>query len=167
MYAQNWAVKSNLLYDVTSTINLETEFGVGKKLTMDVSANLNPWNYSDRTMKHWLVQPELRYWVCKPFLGTFWGIHAHYGKFNVNSILPFRTDLDYRYEGWLVGAGVSVGHQWIISNRWSVEAELGVGYAHIKSDKFACWRCGRKVASEHTNYFGPTKVALSFMYFIK
>ena len=43
--AQKVAVKTNLLYDATSTINLGTEFGLSPKWTLDVSANYNPWTY--------------------------------------------------------------------------------------------------------------------------
>lgn len=54
------AVKTNLLYDATSTFNLGFEFGLGKKWTLDVSGNYNPWTFSEnRKMKHWLIQPEI------------------------------------------------------------------------------------------------------------
>lgn len=64
--AQKVAVKTNLLYDATSTINLGTEFGLSPKWTLDVSANYNPWTYSNnKKWKHWLVQPEARYIIRK------------------------------------------------------------------------------------------------------
>ena len=57
-YAQKAAVKTNLLYDATSTLNLGVEFGLARRWTLDVSGNYNPWTFSEnRKMKHWLVQP--------------------------------------------------------------------------------------------------------------
>ena len=44
--AQNAALKTNLLYDATSTINLGFEFGLSPKGTVDVSGNYNPWTFS-------------------------------------------------------------------------------------------------------------------------
>lgn len=56
--AQDWAVKTNLLYDATATINLGVEKGLSSKWSIDLSANFNGWTFSDnKKWKHWLVQP--------------------------------------------------------------------------------------------------------------
>ena len=34
----------------------------------------------------------------------------------------------------------------------------------LKYDKFECGVCGEQLKSGHSNYFGPTKAALSFLY---
>lgn len=43
--AQNVAVKTNLLYDVSTTINLGAEIGLSPKWTLDLSANYNGWDF--------------------------------------------------------------------------------------------------------------------------
>ena len=54
--AQEGGVKSNLLYDVTGTLNFGMEFSLDYEWTLDVSANYNAWNFSPtRKMKHWLL----------------------------------------------------------------------------------------------------------------
>lgn len=45
--AQNVAVKTNLLYDVSTTINLGAEIGLSPKWTLDLSANYNGWTFSE------------------------------------------------------------------------------------------------------------------------
>lgn len=178
--AQKVAVKTNLLYDATSTLNLGLEFGLSKKWTLDVSGNYNPWTFNDnRKMKHWLAQPEFRYWLCEKFNGHFFGLHAHGGQYNWGGMLPwgfsngkmFRVESrqmsNYRYEGWLVGAGISYGYQWILGNRWNLEASIGVGYTHLNYGKYKCEKCGEKLRDEHRNYFGPTKASISLIYIIK
>lgn len=172
--AQKVAVKTNLLYDATSTINLGTEFGLSPKWTLDVSANYNPWTYSNnKKWKHWLVQPEARYWFCNKMMGHFIGFHAIAGSYNIgNANADFKflgTDFsklkDYRYEGWFVGAGVAYGYSWVLSKHWNLEAELGVGYTYSKSDKFECASCGEKLEDDKTHhYVGPTKAALNLVY---
>lgn len=63
--AQKAAIKTNLLYDATTTFNLGAEFALSPKWTLDVSGNYNPWTFSNnKKWKHWLVQPEARYWFC-------------------------------------------------------------------------------------------------------
>ena len=65
-YLPKFAIKTNALYWATSTPNLGFEVGLAKKITLDVSGNYNPWKFgNDRQIKHWLVQPELRYWLCE------------------------------------------------------------------------------------------------------
>ena len=78
-YLPKIAIKTNALYWATSTPNLGLEIGLAKKLTLDISGNYNPWKFSDnKQLKHWLVQPELRYWLCERFNGSFFGLHGHY-----------------------------------------------------------------------------------------
>ena len=44
-YAQKVALKSNLLYDATTTMNLGLEIGLARKWTLDIPVNYNPWNF--------------------------------------------------------------------------------------------------------------------------
>lgn len=166
-YLPKFAIKTNALYWATSTPNLGFEVGLSKKLTLDVSGNYNPWKFSDnKQFKHWLVQPELRYWLCERFNGSFFGIHAHYADVNVSNLNMFGMG-HYRYDGNLYGAGISYGYHWILKNRWSMEATIGAGYARLKYDKYECGKCGEKIGHSSKNYFGPTKIGLSIIYTIK
>lgn len=73
--AQKIAVKSNLLYDATTTVNLGLEFGLARKWTLDIPVNYNPWKPDNgRRLRHWGVQPEVRYWFCESFNRTFVGL---------------------------------------------------------------------------------------------
>ena len=84
---QDAAVKTNLLYDAALTVNLGVEFGLAPRWTLDVSGNFNGWTLShDRRWKHWLLQPEARYWFCDRFSGHFLGAHAHGGQYNARGL---------------------------------------------------------------------------------
>lgn len=171
--AQQFAVKSNLLYDATTTMNLGVEIGLARKWTLDIPVNLHPWDRGDdkARYRHWGIQPEVRYWFCERFRRTFVGFHGHFADFNVGhwpdrSFVSSNMQVN-RYEGHLYGGGVSVGHSWILRKRWSLEASFGLGYAHIVYDKYPCEKCGSKLKEGHKNYFGPTKASLSLIYVIK
>lgn len=43
--AQNVAIKTNLLYDATTTFNLSAEIGLTPQWTLDLSANYNPFHF--------------------------------------------------------------------------------------------------------------------------
>ena len=140
--AQEVAVKSNLLYDATTTLNLGVEVGLESRITLDISGNYNPWRFKDYRLKHGLIQPELRYWTCEKFNGHFFGLHGFYGKYNVGG-LPFNSNMKHhRYQGSLYGGGISYGYQCILNDHWSLEASLGVGYAHLRDKKYPCTHCG-------------------------
>ncbi|MBD8040790.1 MULTISPECIES: DUF3575 domain-containing protein [Bacteroidaceae] len=172
--AQNVVVKTNLLYDITATANLGIEFKVAPKWTVDISGNLNAWTFSDnKKWKHWVLQPEARYWLCERFNGHFVGAHLVGGIYNMgnwNTDFTFLgTDFgqlkEHRYEGWLVGAGIAYGYHWMLGRHWSVEAEIGIGYVYTQADKYECPRCGEQLENNKPHhYVGPTKAAVNLIY---
>lgn len=109
--AQDMALKTNLLYDATTTLNLEYEVALNHKTTFDILVNYNPWTLGkkwvglyenelskpspsasqrDAKLKHLAIQPEIRWWTCEKFNGHFFGLHVHGGLFNVGALkLPF------------------------------------------------------------------------------
>lgn len=171
-YAQVVAVKTNLLYWGTTTPNLGVEVGLGKRTTLDFVGTYNPWQFNHNTkIKHFTLQPEFRLWKCERFNGGFWGFHATYGQYNAGGVhLPldiFRGLRTNRYQGWLVGAGVSYGHQWYLGPHWNLEATFGFGYMYFKFDRYECPRCGEFLGKGERHYFGPTKVGVSFVYLFR
>ena len=162
-------LKTNLVYDATMSINLGVEVGLGRRWSLDVSGNYNPWTLSGgRKWKHWMVQPGVRLWTKERQEGHFVGLPGIGGVYNLNKVrLPFDaypTMGDYRFEGWGVGAGLSYGYRWNFSQRWAMEGEIGVGYIYAHYDKYRCTNCGERLASGTHHYVGPTKVALNLIY---
>lgn len=171
--AQKVAIKSNLVSDVLLSPNLGFEVGLAPKWTFNASGQLNLWSLSGQKWRHWLVQPEARYWFCHRFQGHFIGLHAIGGEYNVGNIdwgfnflgTDFSKLKDRRYEGWGVGAGVGYGYAWPVAHHWNIEAELGIGWIYTRFDAYPCSTCGTKLASDRPhNYFGPTKLAVNISY---
>lgn len=169
--AQNVAFETNALYWATTTPNIGMEIGLSPKTTFQVFYGLNPWKEGSgdhSSLRHWLLQPEFRYWFCQRFTGWFIGAHALGGEYNAGAVkLPFGffpSLEDHRYKGWYVGGGIAAGYQWVLSKRWNIEASLGAGYVYTPYDK-SC-NCNYKLDSGHYNYLGVTKVAVSIVYLI-
>lgn len=170
---QNIALKTNLLYDATLTVNAGLEIGLAPRWSLDLSGNYNGWKVNEHKWKHWLAQPEARYWFCDRFAGHFLGLHALGGQYNFgnikNSLNFLGTDFseltDHRHQGWFAGAGVAYGYSWILGRHWNLELELGVGYVYTRYDVFECAGCGKKVEEDKPHhYVGPTKAAISLVY---
>lgn len=171
---QEVAVKTNLFYDALLNINAGIEVGLAPRWTMDVSGNFNDWNLShDRKWKHWMIQPEARYWFCDRFGGSFLGFHLQGGQYNIGGLkndwkflgTDFSKLTDGRYQGWFVGGGIGYGYDWVLSRHWNLEAELGIGYNYTKYDRFNCAGCEKKTETgKDHHYFGVTKAALNLIY---
>ena len=172
--AQEVALKTNLLSDAFLNPNLAAEVALAPRWTIDVSGQFNTWNLShDRKWKHWVVQPEIRYWFCDRFAGHFVGAHLLGGQYNVGGIdIPFSflgTDFkklkDTRYQGWFGGLGVASGYAWAIAEHWNIEGEIGIGWTYTRFDRFRCSGCGKKIEENKPhNYFGVTKAAINLVY---
>ncbi|MDO4758177.1 MAG: DUF3575 domain-containing protein [Rikenellaceae bacterium] len=175
-HGQDVAVKTNLLYDATRTINLGLEVGLAPRWTIDISGNYNAWKINESAdvfWKHYMVQPELRYWFCDRFSGHFLGLHGLGGKYNFsnmdNDIEFLGTDFsklsDYRYQGWAVGAGIGYGYQFVLGRHWNLELEIGAGYIYTEYDKFECPECGARLEEDVPyHYWGITKAAVSIVF---
>lgn len=172
--AQKAAVKTNVLGDGFLNPNVAVEFAVAPRWTVDLSGQFNLWKLSgDRQWRHWVAQPEVRYWLCDRFSGHFVGMHLLGGQYNVGGIdIPFSflgTDFrkvrDTRFQGWFGGAGVAYGYDWVLHEHWNIEAEIGLGWTYTRYDRFRCAGCGKKIEENQPhNYFGPTKVAVNVEY---
>lgn len=172
--AQNVAVKTNLVSDALLSPNLGIEVGMAPRWTFDLSGSLNAWNIDNHKWKHWLVQPEVRYWFCDAIIGHFVGAHLLGGQYNFGNIdmggLRFLgTDFgelkDSRHQGWYGGVGIAYGYSWVLGKHWNLEAELGVGWVYTRYDVYPCTTCGQRLNHNVVhNYVGPTKVAINLVY---
>lgn len=171
--AQDIAVKTNILYDATATINAGLEFGLAPKWTLDISGNLNAWSRDNHTKwKHWMIQPEARYWFCDRFSRHFIGAHLIGGAFNFgninNNISFLGTDFsvltDKRYQGYAYGCGVAYGFAFVLSRHLNLELEAGFGYLCLDYETYECDGCGRRIGDGVHHYVGPTKAAINLVY---
>lgn len=169
-----WALKTNLLYAATLTPNLGIEIGVSPQISLNITGGYNPWNREGKKgdndkLVHWLLQPEVRYWLCEKANGYFIGIHGIATQYNIGGYRFFNIlDKNYRYEGWGVGAGISYGYSWALSKKWAVETYFGIGVVQFGYDKTdnRNWCCNKSEHSTRT-YIGPTQAGISLIYNIK
>ena len=157
--SQDVALKTNTLMWATTTPNLGLEVALSPRYTLELSGSYNPWTFKDnKKLRFWLVQPEMKYWFCEKFEGHFVGVHAHGAQF-------YSTLAHRRRDGYLAGAGFSYGYDWMLAPRINLEAEIGLGYAHLWYKESDCIPCIKNYERKTKDYFGPTKAAFSLVYF--
>jgi outer membrane protein OmpA-like peptidoglycan-associated protein len=164
-----WGIKTNLLADLTASINLGVEFRTGAHTSLDITGQWNPFSFRDGVTKwkHIGAQPEFRYWLSETFRGHFFGVHAHYAFYNVGGLpegIFSKYMHDNRFEGSLYGAGVSWGHRWNFSRRWGLEVTAGVGYAYKDYKRYDCAKCGEELGHKTKSYFGPTGLGVNLIF---
>ena len=148
---QSLAIKSNLLYDLTTSLNLGGEIRCDDTHTFSLSVNYNPWNFSgNKKMKH-------------NFGGMLpWG----FGNGKMLGI-ENRQIANNRYQGNLAGFGISYGYQWMISPQWNMEAGISLGYAHLNYKRYGQPAGAPLIEKSNCNYWGPTQIGISVVYFIQ
>ncbi len=180
--AQSIAVKTNLLYDASATVNVGLEVALGRRTTLDISGNYNAWNTDselNEKMRHALIQPEFRYYLCERMSGHFFGVHAHMLQYNISGDhwLPnifknastFRSNslADSRYQGEGYGAGLTYGYDWVIAPRFNIEFSVGAGYVFFDYERYGKSECSPCLEWGDEHYFGLTKLGVSLVYIIK
>lgn len=171
-HAQEISVKTNVPYWFTATPNVGFEYVLGENLSLEFTAGFNPFKFGDtKQMKHWVIWPELRYWLYQPDSGHFFGLHGVAGQYNIGGLdLPwdrFAGLKTRRYQGSAIGVGLSYGYRWVLNDRWGIEITAGGGFARFNYDVYSLGNNGQKTGENTKNYFGPTKGALSLIYIIR
>ena len=176
-----FTINTNLLYDATASMNLGVEAKLGNRVTLKLPVTYNPWEHpypfgypwkdqgeDNKKFKFVMAQPELRWWLCEPFYGSFFGLHAHGALFNVGGV-GTNWMKDYRFEGYLYGAGLSYGYQFYLAPRWNLELSIGGGYVFLNYDRYGkCQTCGDpEKPNQKEHHLWPTQAGVTLIYIIK
>lgn len=169
--AQRVAVKTNLLYDALATLQLGVETSWRTHWSAEIAGNGNPWTLSGgKSVKHWMVQPEIRYWVHEAFNGHYFGVHVHYADYDIaGKKLPFQMKKEFCYDGFAYGAGIAYGYQLYLSARWNMEFTIGAGYTCFEHDKYYFPKTSASddwIGKYRNRYWGLTKAGISIVYLI-
>ena len=126
--AQIFAVRADALAALTGTLHLGGEVSVADKWSVEASGYWNPVKTSSLSMNFHAVQIGSRYRLYECFVGHFVGGQLSYVDYDLGS----RTK---RYDGRAYGIGISYGYAWMLSKRWFVTLEAGVGLYRTKDTR--------------------------------
>ena len=166
-----WSLKNNLLYDAALTPNIGVETRFSQKWTGAVNLGFSPFETgtsSTRRWRHLLVMPEARYWFCEAYSHHFLSANVVYSHYNASRLdLPIYGTKDFRYQGDLVGAGVSYGYAIPIgkNKHWNIEFEIGADLCYTWYDKYNCDHCGGKIGPGH-KWFVLPKAAINLAWIL-
>ena len=100
--AQNWSVSTNLVdYVSLGTLNAEGGVGVGRRVTLQASARVNPWTFhkgdpdSQMQNRHQTYAAGIRYWPWHIYSGWWISGMAQYQEYNRGGTSLFRPQIRY------------------------------------------------------------------------
>ena len=162
--AQYYSLSTNLLGLGTGNINVEISATAGRKWSIHLPVNYNPFTYNfieeNAKMQNLTVQPGVRYWFTESYMRGFLGIHGTFSRYHMG----WKELSKYRYDGLAAGGGLSLGYAKMLGKRWNLEFEVAVDVLYADHDKYECRACGFFSGNEKKVLVAPTKVAISMVY---
>ncbi|MEG1402458.1 DUF3575 domain-containing protein [Bacteroides sp.] len=174
--AEAQSVKVNVPFLLTGSPNVGIEIPLSRQLTINGEVLWMPYLFKKNEEVFRALQSsiELRYYVNPRHFytndswdGFYVGPYAMYGNFNIGLLSKGDASQSYRREGWGVSAGISTGYKFAFGNRWGLDLNLGLGYAHLQYDKF--YLGGEYIhfpleRKKTKSWIGPTKAGVSMTY---
>lgn len=159
-----FAIKTNAAYLATGVTNIGGEMAVSPHWSIDLPIVYSPYTLArSYRMRFLYIQPEARYWLCKPLKGHFFGAHIHLGVANIS------LDNNNRYQtpDGFYGGGLSYGYSLPVSSRWSIEFTIGFGYFFTKYDSY--YNIGVPIGARYEkgvslHYCGIDKIGINIVY---
>lgn len=124
-----FAIKTNIIYNLALTPNIEVEVPMGTKWSMSIEVMCGWWLKEDNSFC-WQIQSfgmEGRYWFAskkrfRPLTGWFMGAFANVGLYD------FQFEANRGRQGEYIVAGMSGGYCLPVTNNFSIELSVGIGY---------------------------------------
>lgn len=156
--AQFYSLGANIPALGTATVNAELSMTLDRKWSLHLPVYYNPFVFkNNKKIQNFSVFPGLRYWLLESYVRGFAGVNAIGSKYHFSW-------KDYRYEGLAFGAGISAGYAYLLSPRWNLEVQGGIGLVWADYTKYRCEECGKKIANENGWYLIPNQIAISLIY---
>ena len=172
--AQDFSIRTNLLWDAISEPNLGVEFPLSDNWSLGGNAAIKAWprwlawDWDRENPTHWrnfAVVPEVRYYLKQVYDGVFFGADAIYSHFNVGAVdIPLYPEVkNFRDQGSWWAGGLFAGYAFWPWQHWRIELEAGAAVGLAAYERFDCPHCGTKVADERKAAVVP-KLAVNVAY---
>lgn len=171
---QPFALKTNMLFDLASALNVELEVPLAKRWSIAGEWMFPWWKNEKNNMTFQILSAhgELKYWLGKRLhVNTLVGWNlGYFGGWSKYDLQLFKNR---GVQGKAYDLGLSVGYAQRLSKVFRIEYSLGIGFMHMKYYKYSKhYDTGYgdiKVVKYpwdkyQRNWIGPTKLKISFVW---
>lgn len=159
-----FAIKTNPLLWMITDMNIEGEIFFNPHISASLNLIWCPWFLSQKfAVRTFALLPEARWWLHDNESGHFFGLHLNLAWYNLRMG-------NYRYQDSstpLLGAGVTYGYKFRLTENWGIELGIGAGYNYLRYDRFHNIDNGALIDTRKTSYFGIDRLTLSISYKFK
>lgn len=169
------ALKTNLLYDAVTALNVELEVPIGKRFSVMVEDVFPWWSFGPNGNKYclqmWTMSVEPRWWFYRKGMndrlqGHFVAPYVMSGKYD----LQWDTSICYRGYGW--SAGLTYGYSMPLCKWLNMEFSMSIGYLNASYQHYQPSPDYEHLFKDPDNagrltYIGPTKLKVSLVVPIK
>ena len=164
--AQNWSVSTNVLdYVSLGTMNAEVSAGVGRRVTIEASARVNPWTFHkgdpSRQMqnRHQTYAAGVRYWPWHIYSGWWISAALQYQEYNRGGIISQRTE-----EGDAYGLSPGAGYSLMLHEKLNFDFGFSFWTGQKTYITYACPSCGRIIDKGSKWFIMPNEVRVAIQY---
>ena len=164
--AQNWAVSTNVLdYVSLGTMNAEVSAGVGRRVTIEASARVNPWTFHkgdpSRQMqnRHQTYALGMRYWPWHIYSGWWISADAQYQEYNRGGIISQKTE-----EGDAFGLSAGAGYSLMLHEKLNLDFGVTLWAGQKTFISYACPSCGRITDKGSKWFIMPNEIRVAIQY---
>lgn len=147
------------------TMNLEFDYAVSQRWSLDVGARVNPWTFfrgdelRQTQLKHQTYSIGMRFWSWYVYSGFWMGAKLQFQEYNRGG---FNGNLKTE-EGNAYGIGFELGYTFIISHRWNLNLGAGGWGGYADYTQYSCSCCGRKTEEGGKIFFWPNELIVAFV----
>ena len=164
--AQNWSVSTNVLdYVSLGTMNAEVSAGVGRRVTIEASARVNPWTFHkgdpSRQMqnRHQTYALGMRYWPWHIYSGWWISADGQYQEYNRGGIISQKTE-----EGDAFGLSAGAGYSLMLHEKLNLDFGVTLWAGQKTFISYACPSCGRITDKGSKWFVTPNEIRVAIQY---
>ena len=164
--AQNWSVSTNVLdYVSLGTMNAEVSAGVGRRVTIEVSARVNPWTFhkgdpaKQMQNRHQTYSLGMRFWPWHIYSGWWISADVQYQEYNRGGIISQKTE-----EGDAYGISPGAGYSLMLHEHLNLDFGLSFWAGQKTYITYACPSCGRITDKGSKWFVLPNELRVAIQY---
>ncbi|MCC8034746.1 MAG: DUF3575 domain-containing protein [Rikenellaceae bacterium] len=156
-------IKFNALYWLAGITNVSVETKLGNHFTYNNDLIASPWkSVSGNPMMFAEFIPELRYYPNEAFRGFYAGAYATSHVFKMCKWNYWNTN--YYQKGWGFGAGLNLGYEVPINDRWLLDVYASGGWQVSRYRGFLKSDGSQHLKLNNSGEWLPYRIGITFAY---
>lgn len=167
-YPYTFALRTSFIFDALLIPTIGAEWRINSEFGIKWDGGLSNWGSTTgkRLQRIQFMRPEAR-WYLGEKKNLYVGVSSNIGKYNIyKGVVGSIISSDTGYDGNFWNVGACAGYLLDISQNFSIDFNMGLGYNKFKHDTFNMVNDTRiyKDLGKTKEFFGPTQICVSLVW---